>query len=129
MGILPSKQKLAPKRSIKLKWSFANMLFCFLVFTIFAVIAYQTSVIYFLQGEKEDLIKVVDSVSESLSESDENLSPKTVYKYLGYRADGVLETIYDESGHEIKSAREIGIPRVDWRSFQVYDNHQQNLLL
>lgn len=125
MGILPFKINPAPKRSIKLKWSFANMLFCFLVFTIFAVIAYQTSVIYFLQGEKEDLIKVVDSVADNLSDSDEILTPKNVYKYLGYKADGVLETFYDESGHEIKSAREIGIPRVDWRSFQVYDNHQQ----
>ncbi|MDN6030211.1 MAG: hypothetical protein L0I13_04085, partial [Lactococcus plantarum] len=94
MGILPSKTKPVPKRSIKLKWSFANMLFCFLVFTIFAVIAYQTSVIYFLQGEKEDLIKVVNTVDNHLSESDENLSPKNVYKYLGYRAEGVLETFY-----------------------------------
>ena len=125
MGILPSKTKPAPKRSIKLKWSFANMLFCFFVFLIFEVIVYQTSVIYFLQGEKEDLIKVVDTVDNHLSESDENLNPQNVYKYLGYRAEGVLETYYDESGHEIKSAREVGIPRVDWRSFQVYDEKQQ----
>lgn len=123
MGILPSKTKPAPKRSIKLKWSFANMLFCFLVFTIFAVIAYQTSVIYFLQGEKEDLIKVVNTVDSHLSDSNENLSPQNVYKYLGYRAEGVLETFYDDKGHEIKSAREVGIPRVDWRSFQVYDEN------
>ena len=32
MGIRPSQEKQVKKRSIKVKWSFANMLFCFLVF-------------------------------------------------------------------------------------------------
>lgn len=119
MGIRPSQEKQVKKRSIKVKWSFANMLFCFLVFTIFATISYQTSIMYFLEGEKEDLVKVVNSVSEHLDKANDNLTPQNIYKYLGYREEGVLETFYDKAGHEIKSAREIGIPRVDWRYFQV----------
>ena len=125
MGIRPSQEKQVKKRSIKVKWSFANMLFCFLVFTIFATISYQTSIMYFLEGEKEDLVKVVNSVSEHLEKANDNLTPKNIYKYLGYREEGVLETFYDKAGREIKSAREIGIPRVDWRYFQVYDKDEQ----
>ena len=77
MGIRPSQEKQVKKRSIKVKWSFANMLFCFLVFTIFATISYQTSIMYFLEGEKEDLVKVVNSVSEHLDKANDNLTPQT----------------------------------------------------
>lgn len=121
METLPSKKKQPKKRSIMLKWSFANMLFCFLVFTTFVTISYQTSVLYFLDGEKDGLINVVDDLAEKLENSDDALTPDNIYQYLGYQEPGVLATLYDEDGHVIKSAEEVGIPGVGWRSFQVYD--------
>lgn len=118
-------QKQAKKRSIMLKWSFANMLFCFLVFTTFVTISYQTSVLYFLNGEKNGLVNVVQSVATRLERSSNELTADNIYNYLGYRESSVLETLYDEKGHEIKSAETVGIPGVDWRSFQVYDSKGQ----
>ena len=79
---MPSDRKQPKKRSIMLKWSFANMLFCFLVFTTFVTISYQTSVLYFLDGEKNGLISVVDSVAKKLEMSSDKLTPDNIYKYL-----------------------------------------------
>ena len=112
METLPSKKKQPKKRSIMLKWSFANMLFCFLVFTTFVTISYQTSVLYFLDGEKDGLINVVDDLAEKLENSDDALTPDNIYQYLGYQEPGVLATLYDEDGHVIKSAEEVGISSI-----------------
>lgn len=121
MDKIPSQKKQPKKRSIMLKWSFANMLFCFLVFTTFVTISYQTSVLYFLNGEKEGLIKVVHKVAERLTAANTPLTADNIYQYLGYKEPNVLETLYDDGGHEVKSAESVGIPGVDWRSFQIYD--------
>jgi methyl-accepting chemotaxis protein len=121
MATIPSDKKQPKKRSIMLKWSFANMLFCFLVFTAFVTISYQTSVLYFLDGEKNGLISVVDSIATKLETSSAQLTPDNIYKYLGYQEASVLDNLYDEDGHVIKSAEAVGIPGVGWRSFQVYD--------
>ncbi len=121
MATIPSDKKQPKKRSIMLKWSFANMLFCFLVFTAFVTISYQTSVLYFLDGEKNGLISVVDNIATKLETSSAQLTPDNIYKYLGYQEASVLDNLYDEDGHVIKSAEAVGIPGVGWRSFQVYD--------
>ncbi|GHU41394.1 two-component sensor histidine kinase [Bacilli bacterium] len=121
MGKIPSNKRQPKKRSIMLKWSFANMIFCFLVFTIFVIISYQSSVLYFLEGEKDGLVSVVDSAAKKLETSSDNLTPDNIYKYLDYQEPNVLDNLYDEAGHVIKSAEAVGIPGVSWRSFQVYD--------
>jgi signal transduction histidine kinase len=114
--------KIRPrKRSIMLKWSFANMLFCFFVFTTFVIISYQTSVLYFLGGEREDLVKVMNNVNKELSGVEENLTSENIYHYLGYQEPDVLSTLYDEAGHEIKSGEKVGLLGTEWRYFYVYD--------
>ena len=40
------------KRSIMLRWAFANTIFCFITFTIFTVLVYQLKITNFINSEK-----------------------------------------------------------------------------
>ncbi|WP_460055929.1 HAMP domain-containing sensor histidine kinase [Pseudolactococcus yaeyamensis] len=90
-------------------------------FTAVVIISYQTSVLYFLHGEKDNLVKVVDRAAKKLETSDGALTSDNIYKYLGYKEPDSLMIRYGEDGHMFKSAEGVGIPYIDWRSFQIYD--------
>ncbi|GFH40683.1 HAMP domain-containing sensor histidine kinase [Lactococcus insecticola] len=109
------------KRSIMLKWSFANMLFCFVIFTTFAAISFQTSVYFFLKEEKDNLVMVVNQVTKNLDNTEVPLTADNIYKYLNYKEPNVLANAYDEDGNDVKSAENIGIPGIYRRTFQIYD--------
>lgn len=109
------------RRSIRVKWSVVSMLFCFLVFTLFVFVSYESSILFFLREEKADMAMAIDTVADRLVESDENLTTDNIHKFLNYKSPDILENYYTSKGHQIKSAQGVGIPSVAWRDFQIYD--------
>ena len=75
------------KRSIMLRWAFANTIFCFITFTIFTVLVYQLTITTFINSEKEDMMKALDNVEQSLSQSESKLSEDNLANYLAYAKD------------------------------------------
>lgn len=75
--------------SLTIKWAFASSFFIFVVFTIFAVITYQSSVNLIVDKERENVERTVAEVALRLSESDKELTVTEVYEQL--RASSVNE--------------------------------------
>ncbi|WP_081165073.1 HAMP domain-containing sensor histidine kinase [Lactococcus garvieae] len=75
------------KRSIMLRWAFANTIFCFITFTIFAVLVYQLTITTFINSEKDDMMRALDNVEQSLSQAEMPLSEKNLSNYLAYARD------------------------------------------
>lgn len=75
------------KRSIMLRWAFANTVFCFITFTIFAVLVYQLTITTFIKAEKNDMMKALDNIEQRLSRSESPLSEANLFNYLGYTRD------------------------------------------
>ena len=72
------------KRSIMLRWAFANTIFCFITFTIFTVLVYQLTITTFINSEKEDMMRALNNVEQSLSQSVNKLSEENLANYLAY---------------------------------------------
>lgn len=70
------------KPSITVKWAFASSFFIFFIFTIFAVITYNSSVSLLVEKERDTIEKTVKEVNEKLAKSNENLTVSQVYKQL-----------------------------------------------
>ncbi|MDR2832254.1 MAG: HAMP domain-containing histidine kinase [Streptococcaceae bacterium] len=68
--------------SLTVKWAFASSLFIFVVFTIFAVITYKSSVNLIVRKERTIMERAVDDVSNRLITSDENLTTLTTISIL-----------------------------------------------
>ncbi|MDR0297495.1 MAG: HAMP domain-containing histidine kinase [Streptococcaceae bacterium] len=84
-----------PKRSLLWRWSFANALFFFIAFTLFAAIAYRSATQILLGRQKEAIGTVMQLVDDHLSQSTEPLSGsnlRTVFEYRANRSTGVIQT-------------------------------------
>jgi len=68
--------------SLTIKWAFASSLFIFVVFTIFAVITYKSSVNLIVNKERATMERAVDEIESRLSASDENLTTLTTIRRL-----------------------------------------------
>lgn len=80
---LKNKQKKELKGpSLTIKWASASSFFIFVVFTIFAVITYQSSVSLIVDKERENVERTVAEVALRLSESDNELTVTEVYEQL-----------------------------------------------
>lgn len=75
--------------SLTIKWASASSFFIFVVFTIFAVITYQSSVNLIVDKERKNVERTVEEVALRLSESDKELTVTEVYEQL--RASSVNE--------------------------------------
>ncbi|HNB75670.1 MAG TPA: sensor histidine kinase, partial [Enterococcus faecalis] len=68
--------------SLTIKWSFASSFFIFVVFTIFAVITYKSSVSLIVAKEKENVEATIAEVTNRLANANENLTVTDVFDYL-----------------------------------------------
>ena len=68
--------------SLTIKWAFASSSFIFVVFTIFAVITYKTSVNLIVSKERTIMERAVQEIDYRLSASDENLTTLTTIRRL-----------------------------------------------
>lgn len=76
------KKKELKGPSLTIKWAAASSFFIFVVFTIFAVITYKSSVNLIVQKERENVERIVDEVALRLSESEKELTVTEVYERL-----------------------------------------------
>ncbi|HAP4733752.1 TPA: HAMP domain-containing histidine kinase [Enterococcus faecalis] len=68
--------------SLTIKWAFASSFFIFVVFTIFAVITYKSSVSLIVAKEKENVEATIAEVTNRLANANENLTVTDVFDYL-----------------------------------------------
>lgn len=62
--------------SLTIKWAFASSFFIFVVFTIFAVITYKSSVSLIVAKEKENVEATIAEVTNRLANANENLTDR-----------------------------------------------------
>ncbi|WP_321387605.1 HAMP domain-containing histidine kinase [uncultured Enterococcus sp.] len=68
--------------SLTVKWALASSFFIFVVFTIFAVITYKTSVNLLVKKERENVERIVAEVTNRLSNAEAELTVTEVYTSL-----------------------------------------------
>ncbi|MEI5992744.1 HAMP domain-containing sensor histidine kinase [Candidatus Enterococcus mansonii] len=68
--------------SLTIKWASASSFFIFVVFTIFAVITYKSSVNLIVEKERENVERTVAEVGNRLANVDDNLTVSEVYEKL-----------------------------------------------
>nr|WP_088269032.1 HAMP domain-containing histidine kinase [Enterococcus wangshanyuanii] len=83
----PLKSKKLERKELKgpsltIKWAFASSFFIFVVFTIFAVITYKTSVSLIVQKERENAERTVAEVGNRLANVEGELTVSEVYEKL-----------------------------------------------
>ncbi|MFV0559504.1 MAG: ATP-binding protein [Enterococcus sp.] len=83
----PVKIKKTEKRELKgpsltIKWAFASSFFIFVVFTIFAVITYKSSINLIVAKERNNVEKTISEVASRLANSDEELTTTNTYRNL-----------------------------------------------
>ncbi|MGX7197611.1 HAMP domain-containing sensor histidine kinase [Enterococcus olivae] len=70
------------KPSLTIKWAFASSFFIFVVFTIFAVTTYQSSIALFVEKERKNAEQVTDEIASRLANSTNELSLVSTYRNL-----------------------------------------------
>ncbi|MFV0558040.1 MAG: ATP-binding protein [Enterococcus sp.] len=80
------KEKFSAKElkgpSLTIKWAFASSFFIFVVFTIFAVITYKSSVNLIVANERSDVEHATSGVAARLANADEELTIMSTYQNL-----------------------------------------------
>ncbi|HAQ5190641.1 TPA: HAMP domain-containing protein, partial [Enterococcus faecium] len=81
------KPKKSEKRELKgpsltIKWAFASSFFIFVVFTIFAVITYKSSINLIVAKERNNVERTISEVASRLANSDEELTLVNTYRNL-----------------------------------------------
>ncbi|RZI48803.1 HAMP domain-containing sensor histidine kinase [Lactococcus kimchii] len=77
-------EESSAKRSIMLRWAFANTVFCFITFTLFATLTYQLTISAFMREEQRILLNSMDSVEEVLEEAKGPLNSTNLKNYIEY---------------------------------------------
>ncbi len=84
------------KPSLTIKWAFASSFFIFVVFTIFAVITYQSSVALFVEKERKNAEQATYEVVSRLANSNAELSLVMTYRNLTKSTSGESR-LYDRT--------------------------------
>lgn len=77
----PTKRELKGP-SLTIKWAFASSFFIFVVFTIFAVITYKSSINLIVAKERNNMERTISEVASRLANSDEELTLVNTYRNL-----------------------------------------------
>lgn len=82
--------------SLTIKWAFTSFFFIFVVFTIFAVITYKSSVNLIVAKERNNVEKTISDVSSRLANSDEELTLVNTYRTLT-ESSNLDNALYDRN--------------------------------
>ncbi len=82
--------------SLTVKWAFASSFFIFVVFTIFAVITYKTSINLLVAKEENNVERTMSEVASRLANSDQELTLVRTYRNLTKNDSGDT-SIYDRT--------------------------------
>lgn len=79
--------------SLTIKWAFASSFFIFVVFTIFAVITYKSSINLYVAKERRDIEAATYQITSRLANENRGLSLKTAHRSLDIGKEGDLVNI------------------------------------
>ncbi|GCF95761.1 two-component sensor histidine kinase [Enterococcus florum] len=96
MRKLINKQQELKGPSLTIKWAFTSSFFIFVVFTIFAVITYKSSINLIVAKERTNVERTIGEVSTRLSNANQELTLVNVYRALT-ESDDAENTLYDEN--------------------------------
>ncbi len=89
--------------SLTAKWAFASSFFIFVVFTIFAVITYKSSVNLIVANERKEIEQTMSEFTSRLADADEELSSQSAYQHL----TGAANTPVDNNESRIGQAPDL----------------------
>lgn len=92
----PSKKRELKGPSLTIKWAFTSSFFIFVVFTVFAVITYKSSVNLIVEKERNSVERTISEVASRLTNSNEELDAENTYEQLARQADEETD-FYTES--------------------------------
>lgn len=100
---LKDEQRLEELRrpSLTLKWTFASSFFFFVVFTIFAVITYKSSVNLYVAKERSDIEDVTYQIASLLANENEPLTLNNAYRALRLGSTESIKLV-DVGGDQVK---------------------------
>lgn len=90
------KQKELKGPSLTIKWAFTSSFFIFVVFTIFAVITYKSSVNLIVARERNNVETTISEVGSRLANADEELTLVNTYRTLT-NSTSRDSTLYDQN--------------------------------
>ncbi|WP_368251420.1 ATP-binding protein [Enterococcus sp. 2201sp1_2201st1_B8_2201SCRN_220225] len=73
--------------SLTAKWAFASSFFIFVVFTIFAVITYKSSINLIVANERKNLENTMSEITSRLADADQPLDSETAYRLVSKAAE------------------------------------------
>ena len=85
-------RKSSSKRSLMVRWAFANTIFCFFAFTLFGALVYQMSMTAISGEQRSNLISSMDRVESALSKSSTPLTAENLSSYVLFPADNSTTT-------------------------------------
>ncbi|MFC4651579.1 ATP-binding protein [Lactococcus nasutitermitis] len=111
------------KKSILLRWAFANTIFCFITFTIFAALIYQLTVTTYVNEEKANLRQAMNNVSKNLEQSEAPLTLQNLHNYIDYTGVPHIENVEDSHGAAV-ATQSLSSMIGNRRSFYIFDNEK-----
>lgn len=79
--------------SLTLKWTFASSFFFFVVFTIFAVITYKSSVNLYVAKERKDIEEITYQITSLLANENESLDLTKAYRALRLGSNDAIKLV------------------------------------
>lgn len=90
------KQRELKGPSLTIKWAFTSSFFIFVVFTIFAVITYKSSVNLIVTKERNNVERTISEVTSRLANANEELTLVNTYRTLT-ETDTQDNAMYDQN--------------------------------
>ncbi|CAM3098690.1 HAMP domain-containing histidine kinase [Lactococcus hircilactis] len=115
-------KKTPARRSIVLRWAFANTIFCFIVFTIFSVLIYQVTVSTYISEEKSGILSAMDTVEDELSQSQNALSLSNIHNFIAFTPEST-----DWGKVQSDAPRNLSSMIGHRRAFMIFDNDKRLL--
>lgn len=122
-----NKTKNSTGRSIMLRWAFANTVFCFITFTIFAVLIYQLTVTTYVNEEKANMSQSVNTVEEVLSQSEVPLSFQNLRNFIDFSSTSASAGNLSGDPHDVTAPQTISSMIGHRKAFFIFDTDKRLL--
>ena len=91
--------------SLTAKWAFASSFFIFVVFTIFAVITYKSSINLIVANERKSLEETMTEITSRLADADQELTSETAYRLVSKAGEEDTSGNYERAVLEGKTLK------------------------
>lgn len=121
-----NKTKNPAGRSIMLRWAFANTVFCFITFTIFAALIYQLTVTTYINEEKSSMMQSVSTIENVLSQSETALSLQNLRNFIDFSSSSSTGDLTGDA-HDIVAPQSLSSMIGHRKSFFIFGTDKRLL--